>query len=136
MLGLTSTKSKDELKLNVEDPGPQFSSVQTRASTSLVCLRGSGPLAPLGPFDGNAKQGTIIFSFLPGNKTRPKPNLTSNIYLPTLIVFFPRGIYSRKKKHCTQYNNNNNRRLVTLAEHTSDHGRQTNSSTEEKGEQV
>ena len=31
---------------------------------------------------------------------------------------------------------NNNRRLVTLAEHTSDHGRQTNSSTEEKGEQV
>ena len=30
----------------------------------------------------------------------------------------------------------NNRRLVTLAEHTSDHGRQTNSSTEEKGEQV
>ena len=26
--------------------------------------------------------------------------------------------------------------LVTLAEHTSDHGRQTNSSTEEKGEQV
>ena len=33
-------------------------------------------------------------------------------------------------------NNNNNRRLVTLAEHTSDHGRQTNSSTEEKGEQV
>ena len=31
------------------------------------------------------------------------------------------------------YNNNNNRRLVTLAEHTSDHGRQTNSSTEEKG---
>ena len=37
----------------------------------------------------------------------------------------------------TMYNNNNNnRRLVTLAEHTSDHGRQTNSSTEEKGEQV
>ena len=34
------------------------------------------------------------------------------------------------------FNNNNNRRLVTLAEHTSDHGRQTNSSTEEKGEQV
>ena len=33
-------------------------------------------------------------------------------------------------------NKNNNRRLVTLAEHTSDHGRQTNSSTEEKGEQV
>ena len=33
-------------------------------------------------------------------------------------------------------NNNNKRRLVTLAEHTSDHGRQTNSSTEEKGEQV
>ena len=30
---------------------------------------------------------------------------------------------------------NNNRRLVTLAEHTSDHGKQTNSSTEEKGEQ-
>ena len=26
-------------------------------------------------------------------------------------------------------NNNNNRRLVTLAEHTSDHGKQTNSST-------
>ena len=38
--------------------------------------------------------------------------------------------------HRTRNNNNNNRRLVTLAEHTSDHGRQTNSSTEEKGEQV
>ena len=33
-------------------------------------------------------------------------------------------------------NNNNNRRLATLAKHTSDHGRQTNSSTKEKGEQV
>ena len=33
-----------------------------------------------------------------------------------------------------EINNNNNRRLVTLAEHTSDHGRQTNSSTEEKGD--
>ena len=32
-------------------------------------------------------------------------------------------------------NNNNNRRLVTLAEHTSDHGKQTNSSTKAKGEQ-
>ena len=30
---------------------------------------------------------------------------------------------------------NNNRRLVTLAEHTSDHGKQTNSSTKDKGEQ-
>ena len=50
-------------------------------------------------------------------------------------------------KHCNpmyglSYSNDslfihyNNRRLVTLAEHTSDHGRQTNSSTEEKGEQV
>ena len=39
-------------------------------------------------------------------------------------------------KWLTSLNNNNNRRLVTLAEHTSDHGRQTNSSTEEKGEQV
>ena len=28
----------------------------------------------------------------------------------------------------TKLNNNNNRRLVTLAEHTSDHGRQTNKS--------
>ena len=28
---------------------------------------------------------------------------------------------------------NNNRRLVTLAEHTSDHGKQTNSSTKERG---
>ena len=37
--------------------------------------------------------------------------------------------------NCSRVNNNNNRRLVTLAEHTSDHGRQTNSSTEEKGEQ-
>ena len=31
-------------------------------------------------------------------------------------------------------NNNNNRRLVTLAEHTSDHGKQTNSITKERGE--
>ena len=29
--------------------------------------------------------------------------------------------------------NNNNKRLVTLAEHTSDHGKQTNSSTKERG---
>ena len=35
---------------------------------------------------------------------------------------------------CLSNNNNNNRRLVTLAEHTSDHGKQTNSSTKEKGE--
>ena len=32
-------------------------------------------------------------------------------------------------------NNNNNIRLVTLAGHTSDHGKQTNSSTKAKGEQ-
>ena len=44
--------------------------------------------------------------------------------------------YRYRYTHKGQYNNNNNRRLVTLAEHTSDHGRQTNSSTEEKGEQV
>ena len=43
-----------------------------------------------------------------------------------------------KTAFTTPFNNNHNnhRRLVTLAEHTSDHGRQTNSSTEEKGEQV
>ena len=33
------------------------------------------------------------------------------------------------------YNNNHNRKLVTLAEQTSDHGKQTNSSTKAKGEQ-
>ena len=43
---------------------------------------------------------------------------------------------NNNKRPLTNSNNNNNRRLVTLAEHTSDHGRQTNSSTEEKGEQV
>ena len=32
---------------------------------------------------------------------------------------------------CGQYNNNTNRRLATLAEHTSDHGKQTNSNTNE-----
>ena len=32
----------------------------------------------------------------------------------------------------TNNNNNNNIWLVTLAEHTSDHGKQTNSSTKEK----
>ena len=37
-----------------------------------------------------------------------------------------------KKKKTNNYNNI--RRLVTLAEHTSDHGKQTNSSTKEKGE--
>ena len=31
-----------------------------------------------------------------------------------------------------RYNNNNNKRLVILAEHTSDHGKQTNSSTKAK----
>ena len=31
---------------------------------------------------------------------------------------------------------NNNRRLVTLAEHTSGHGKQTNSSTKERGSRV
>ena len=30
-------------------------------------------------------------------------------------------------------NNNNNRRLVTLSEHTLNHGKQTNSSTKERG---
>ena len=42
------------------------------------------------------------------------------------------GSYAHKHVN----NNNNNIRLVTLAEHTSDHGRQTNASTEEKGEQL
>ena len=37
------------------------------------------------------------------------------------------------KAHALSNNNNNNRRLVTLAEHTSDHGKQTNSSTKERG---
>ena len=32
-------------------------------------------------------------------------------------------------------NNNNNRRLVTLAEHTPDHGKQTNSNTDEWGDE-
>ena len=32
-------------------------------------------------------------------------------------------------------NDNKNRRLVTLAEHTSDHGKQTNSITKEWGEE-
>ena len=51
------------------------------------------------------------------------------------------GNTSNKSNNSNDSNNSNNsnninRRLVTLAEHTSDHGRQTNSSTEEKGEQV
>ena len=33
----------------------------------------------------------------------------------------------------SELNNNNNRRLVTLAEYTSDDGKQTNSSTKERG---
>ena len=48
----------------------------------------------------------------------------------------PKSMPPAGDKHASNINNNNNRRLVTLAEHTSDHGRQTNSSTEEKGEQV
>ena len=32
----------------------------------------------------------------------------------------------------SEYNNNNNRRFVTLAEHTSDHGNQTNTKTKTK----
>ena len=39
-----------------------------------------------------------------------------------------------KKNQRKFIDNNNNRRLVTLAEHTSNHGKQTNSSTKEKGE--
>ena len=42
--------------------------------------------------------------------------------------------YIEYEYSCQSINNNNNRRLVTLAEHTSDHGKQTNSSTKEKGE--
>ena len=44
----------------------------------------------------------------------------------------PAGDEHAKLKTFNLLNNNNNRRLVTLAEHTSDHGRQTNSSTEEQ----
>ena len=51
-------------------------------------------------------------------------------------LFQVRHIINKNKFRARRINNNNNRRLVTLAEHTSDHGRQTNSSTEEKGEQV
>ena len=40
------------------------------------------------------------------------------------------SIYTGPNHH----NNNNNIRLVTLAEHTSNHGKPTNSSTKEKGE--
>ena len=77
---------------------------------------------------------------------------TANFFFPGSRVYGQPGSFqvcSRKQDVCTQpgssqvcymkhdiNNNNNNRRLVTLAEHTSDHGRQTNSSTEEKGEQV
>ena len=47
------------------------------------------------------------------------------IYMYIIIIINRRsGITS----HVYIYNNNN-RRLVTLAEHTSDHGKQTNSST-------
>ena len=53
------------------------------------------------------------------------------------LVVIPVRIINVSFNSLIRYNNNNNnRRLVTLAEHTSDHGRQTNSSTEEKGEQV
>ena len=77
---------------------------------------------------------------------------TANFFFPGSRVYGQPGSFqvcSRKQDVCTQpgssqvcymkhdiNNNNNNRRLVTLAEHTSDHGRQTNSSTEEKGEQA
>ena len=46
----------------------------------------------------------------------------SNVYVH-LFVFFNNN----------KNNKNKNRRLVTLAEHTSDHGKQTNSSTKERG---
>ena len=57
------------------------------------------------------------------------------------VILYPKVFYrallyvaphcTRRNTHCTgnNNNNNNNRRLVTLAEHTSDHGKQTNSST-------
>ena len=41
---------------------------------------------------------------------------------------------SRLRVYVFDHDNNNNRRLVTLVEHTSDHSKQTNSSTKEKGE--
>ena len=41
--------------------------------------------------------------------------------------------YNKKTFTLDLNNNNNNIRLVTLAEHTSDHGKQTNSSTKERG---
>ena len=64
-------------------------------------------------------------------------NLRNNI---VTIRALPKCVRSHfcicEVRNVNAFNNNNNRRLVTLAEHTSDHGRQTNSSTEEKGEQV
>ena len=51
-----------------------------------------------------------------------------------IFIFFSTTVLAFSHEICfclSLVNNNNNRRLVTLAEHTSDHGRQTNSNTEE-----
>ena len=57
--------------------------------------------------------------------------------LLTAVATLPRAhgllAYVYPYVHTRYGNNNNNRRLVTLAEHTSDHGKQTNSSTKENG---
>ena len=49
----------------------------------------------------------------------------------TLLLYF--GIASCSNNDYLCINNKKNIRLVTLAEHTSDHGKQTNSNTEEWG---
>ena len=58
-----------------------------------------------------------------------RPNCVPGCW-PLLLLYFPRHV------ECAMFNNNNNRRLVTLVEHTSDHGKQTNSSTKERGSRV
>ena len=53
-----------------------------------------------------------------------------NIYAYTVLIILIIHVLCFRVSN----NSNNNIRLVTLAEHTSDHGKQTNSITKEKGE--
>ena len=72
-----------------------------------------------------------------GHGTSCKPAATE-LLIDAASHHHPTAIQNDNCEHpqvrSQRYKGNNNRRLVTLAEHTSDHGKQTNLSTKDKGE--
>ena len=106
-----------------------------QASQCRAYVRGEGPGTGLAPAPGTQAARSAVDGI---KAVVIKGRLTPEQVRAVLLAGSPlRELSStRGGRDSDCLNNNNNRRLVTLAEHTSDHGRQTNSSTEEKGEQV